>query len=296
MTNIHPEYRQLYIIGNGFDRHYGVQSSYKHFSEYLRRTSPGLHDHLETVFQGDLWMDFEKALGEIALGDLFDNIFGFFGEYEDDPYKLEKDLVAWDCQQETVQSILNYPRLEELFTSWVESIVLPSEGFGDELIRDDDSMLYLSFNYIETLEIGFGVDPNRIHYIHGKRNTSDVLVIGHEPINVEQPSMARQWHAKDEIESTWIHFLKQSEKQTSAIINWSRSFFEKLSSIESVIVIGLSCADVDLPYIRKVKESVSDSCSWSYYQYNQPSGQAMEKRTAGIIDNWKVLYYPNSHS
>ena len=56
----------LYIIGNGFDLHHGVMSSYGAFEAWLKRQNKKLYSKLNGVCRVDyLWRDFEKALADV---------------------------------------------------------------------------------------------------------------------------------------------------------------------------------------------------------------------------------------
>ena len=61
-----PEDERLYVIGNGFDIHHGIDSSYWHFKEWVRknRKESNLIRLMDTLFSNDreCWGDIEKAL------------------------------------------------------------------------------------------------------------------------------------------------------------------------------------------------------------------------------------------
>jgi len=54
----------LYIIGNGFDLHHGIQSSFRAFGEYLRDPDRATYNVLERYFDVDseFWGEFEEQL------------------------------------------------------------------------------------------------------------------------------------------------------------------------------------------------------------------------------------------
>ena len=53
----------LYVIGNGFDLHHGVMSSYKSFAIWLQQKNRILYEKLNAVCRVEsLWRDFEGAL------------------------------------------------------------------------------------------------------------------------------------------------------------------------------------------------------------------------------------------
>ena len=60
-------FKDLYIIGNGFDLHHGVKSSYNHFKKWLEKNDQDLLLEMEVLWNNNfqLWSDFERALGDI---------------------------------------------------------------------------------------------------------------------------------------------------------------------------------------------------------------------------------------
>lgn len=53
----------LYIIGNGFDMHHGIHSSYKYFWVWLQRHNHRLYRKLLNVCKSnDLWWNCKEAL------------------------------------------------------------------------------------------------------------------------------------------------------------------------------------------------------------------------------------------
>ena len=65
----------LYIIGNGFDIHHGIKSSYCNFHQWVKRESANNVRFAFTVFQLEkffnrnciLWSDFEHNIGEYDI-------------------------------------------------------------------------------------------------------------------------------------------------------------------------------------------------------------------------------------
>ena len=84
--------KHLYIIGNGFDLHHRINSSYRSFYEYLADYHPGLLSELnETFIDCDVewWSDFENNLGEL-------NIYSVAGEVA---YENRPDLFSEHCDR-----------------------------------------------------------------------------------------------------------------------------------------------------------------------------------------------------
>lgn len=56
----------LYILGNGFDLHHGILSSYGSMAIWLRTHNYDLYDKLSEICNVDfLWSDFERALAHV---------------------------------------------------------------------------------------------------------------------------------------------------------------------------------------------------------------------------------------
>lgn len=74
----------LYIIGNGFDLHHGLKTSYLDFrDDYVKKRNPQMWNNLLDIY-GDVpkqddfwWKDFENMLGKVDYAHL-----------EEDYYKL----------------------------------------------------------------------------------------------------------------------------------------------------------------------------------------------------------------
>lgn len=59
---------RLYIIGNGFDLHHGIASSYRNFENHVKNNNAKLYSNLRLYFNYDyLWSNFEAALAEIDV-------------------------------------------------------------------------------------------------------------------------------------------------------------------------------------------------------------------------------------
>ncbi len=118
----------LYIIGNGFDIHHGIKSSYCNFHQWVKRESANNVRFAFTVFQLEkffnrnciLWSDFEHNIGEYDIEVVANQRFGLFPELlEIGDIGVVKDIV--------VSSGLSYldslsETLTSVFRKWVNTI------------------------------------------------------------------------------------------------------------------------------------------------------------------------------
>jgi hypothetical protein len=75
---------KLYIIGNGFDLHHGLLTSYSDFEQYLKVNDVRLLDNLNKYYflnnSKSLWSHFEENLANLDKEGLLD----YLNEYYDD--------------------------------------------------------------------------------------------------------------------------------------------------------------------------------------------------------------------
>ena len=60
----------LYLIGNGFDMHHCINSSYNNFKDWLKDKDAIVFNRLFQVYEfdgGDLWSSLEENLGNIPI-------------------------------------------------------------------------------------------------------------------------------------------------------------------------------------------------------------------------------------
>lgn len=106
---------RIVIIGNGFDLHYNIASSYRHYKEWLTIVHPELWQKLERYINanGEWWNDFERNLAEFDIR------------------KIIKESPRY------------YPSRNSRFP--------PSPLFlANQFLAE--ALLYISFNYTNTLE------------------------------------------------------------------------------------------------------------------------------------------------
>ena len=111
----------LYMIGNGFDRHHDVRSSYQDFANWLKRNNLVLYEKLSEVCKVDfLWKEFERALPYVNR-DYFINMGDAIlpdNWTEDDNYA--ELFYAQDYVREEAENL--WRNIEKWFRKWVRSV------------------------------------------------------------------------------------------------------------------------------------------------------------------------------
>ena len=271
---------KLYIIGNGFDIAHDIKCKYCHFGDFLADNYP---DYYESIMGGycrsnALWKDFENELPSCATHiEEFGSQMGneMREELDYDPMD-DMGIGRWlDDQYRFLNELPKYLRL------WVESIDTKKEA----VYQFNKDSVFLTFNYTDTLEYVYGIDSDNIKHIHGYvKNKKEELVIGH----CNQKIISYALEKKKEAETNFVDFsvstfdrvskyCEVTLKRTSRIIDENTDFFESLSDVDEVIIIGHSLNTVDMPYFKKVFNSISDNVIWKAYYFEEKDEKPFEK-------------------
>lgn len=270
----------LYIIGNGFDIAHHIKCKYCNFADFLGDNYP---DYYESIMSGycssnALWKDFENELPSCATHiEEFGSQMGneMRDQLDYDPMDDMRIGIWLDDQYKFLNELPIYLRL------WVESI----DTKKDAVYKINKDSVFLTFNYTDTLESVYRIDPDNIKHIHGYvKNKKEELVIGH--CNQKVISYALEKKKEAEINfidfeiSTFDRVLKYCDatlKRTSRIIDENADFFKSLSNVNEVIIIGHSLNIVDMPYFKKVINSISGNAIWKAYYFEDTDKKPFEK-------------------
>ena len=249
---------KLYIIGNGFDSAHNLPTDYSEFYKFAKETLDELvtYYHLDKN-EEDLWADFENSLGKFDWKSIYDTY-----DYTDitadnfkpsEAFGLEDELhEQTDCLVETIK---------ELFCSWICGIDISVATKKLELDIDDR---FINFNYTSTLQFVYGVKDENIFHIHGRSEAYDDLIFGHLE-TMEEPELDENGHSNRTIftdaENTAKYPFYAFQKPVYEIIKRNCDFFNNLSDIKNIIVIGHSLNKIDLPYFKKIAKN-TEKAEW----------------------------------
>ncbi len=170
----------LYIAGNGFDLHHGIASKYSDFKLYLAKHDRDLLSALENLYDcEDIWGDFENNLLTISREIFINFISPFFpaNEVDDDNFSYAELFFSQDQAGDLVDSLTE--NLRKRFHQWIRTLNMP-KGYEHRIIDIDTSAVFLSFNYTDFIEAAYGIPPNQICYLHGKKSDKiGSIILGH---------------------------------------------------------------------------------------------------------------------
>lgn len=283
--------KELYIIGNGFDIHHGIPSSYSNFKEFLRTRDVDIYNLVDEYLPVDeKWADIEDCLAHIDVESIIDSASQFLVSYAADDWS---DSYHHDYQYEVDKIISGLSSgLLAVFTEWIKQLKMPAaDEVKDRHVNLQERGVYLTFNYTNTLSKVYEIPNENILFIHGDAQCNDDLVLGHAWFPADIPSVGegdvsesldtRVMEGNDIIDQYFGATFKDVDK----IIEENESFFMGLSDVSVINVIGHSMSEVDFDYFYKVVKSVDISkVNWRVSYYSQSGLEAIKStiETLGI--------------
>ena len=216
-----------------------------------------LYDFLERYIDiaGDWWNDFERCLSEIDIPKLIRETP--LEKRPRDPRFPPSFSHPASWRLDSIRDAISLK-----FTEWVKTL---DEVGIKKRIELPEACLYISFNYTDTLERVYGVEENRIVYIHGKASRGDELIYGHgkSQFELEYDVMKKyNLHRSDDFFIAGSFGDSESEL-TSHVSYWQKYiqlglYYDVLrpavSGANNVCVYGLSFSEVDYPYLQWIAE------------------------------------------
>lgn len=292
-------YETLYVIGNGFDLHHGVKSSYHCYMEWLKENHKDDYQKIIDFYgnkaeEYEWWNEFETNLGYFDIREKVEN-WAFLNQTNDkqlEDMKIDVMAGAWDAQTE-IDGIMSI--LKDSFHEWIDS--LKPALSANKIVIDSQNAYFINFNYSLTLENVYNVPSAQILHIHGCLN-DDEYIIGHgrtyeevkedaEPYippfdsNKDDPSEYGLDAIDDEItehtKTEAVNKTMEAAKPTDEIIKKNRSIFDQLSEVNKVCIYGLSFSSVDEPYLNHIISSVAPKAKLEASYYSLSDKESIKK-------------------
>ena len=267
---------KLYIIGNGFDLHHGLKTSYADFRDNYAKKSFYLWNLLsdiygESIYDDMWWSDFEKMLGVVDYHHLMNSRNGT-------PLGFMK-----------TRNLLK-GSLPPLFGSWIKKIGCNVEP--DNSLEIEADSMFFSFNYTLLLEKVYGAKEDNVWHIHNSVKRPDDIIVGHDSdyrdlfvrMNNFKVKFSEELFRMDFAQMINNEVANGAKKVKERIVRNEERFYNQYSSIKHYVVMGFSLNDIDLPYIEKmveVNKSISDA-DWTLYCYKDGEYERMTTQLLNI--------------
>ena len=244
----------LHIIGNGFDLRHGIASRYTDFKKYAWKHNK--HGYflglLETCYPDvnptngelELWCDLEAALGN-------PNIEAAFTATTEDIEMEEEHEGRYQAEMEDAPGFflsMMFEHFHLIFEEWLNQVDINVDRI-DNIPHFDRNGLFFSFNYTDTLELLYNIPRDHIIY---------------------------EYQAYKNI----AELINEEQKKVSDILYFNSDYWNSLVNVDKVVVYGHSLANVDLPYFKKIVNSVQKNAEWYisiFYQNPEEKQEEVEK-------------------
>lgn len=276
--------KKLIIIGNGFDLFHGIKSSYWNFKEYLGQMGYySFVNSLEKYIDSDeLWSSFEYALGILDSDSLKEDNSCYMLGYGDDNWR---DSAHHDYQMMIAEELKFAKDIPVYLEDWILSLNTHRQRkISSDVISSNN--VFLNFNYTDTLEISYGINRQKILYIHGKARKYGQLVAGHGNRKMIAVSNQQLFATEEEQEVYYEYmmgmdvreqeaqeiirnYFKSTYKDVDRIMKYYKEFFFNLKDIKAVYILGHSLADVDLPYFKIINDLLGPQVQWTVTYYEE---------------------------
>jgi hypothetical protein len=272
------ENNQLYIIGNGFDRHHDFPTSYCDFEKFMEDWSKlmyyEIHEYWDFNVRDGRWCDFENDLSSYNSSKMYEDCA---------KGKKKPEDIANECSVITERF---FNGITQCFLEWVKSIQLSPRT---KKVQLNLSAQYINFNYTRTLQDIYEIPEKSIWHIHGSSLDKEVI-FGHKvkqeikynySDDTSMPSTQEEWD-----EDAWRFAklpLSKFRKKTEQVISKNRTQFLRYQNLETIYVLGHSLADVDLPYFEMIQKK-NKLAKWyvSYYNDSEQKDLCSQLKKVGV--------------
>lgn len=272
---------KLFIIGNGFDKGHGLNTSYWDFRTYLKNMYPEFlyafesHYYIypandEEAQKNLLWNELEKNLANIDEDVIIDDALQMDMALESGDVGIEDTLYEYFTEEYKY-----IERLAKYLKQWVRTIRIRDVKPKTSLINSIQEALYITFNYTAVLERVYGISEGKIIHIHGSlRDHECDPVLGHGNIErIEQidERLEEAGRVYDEKEISICKVIRDYYESTYKDVNRYVYKLSRISykNIDEIYVIGHSVAEVDLPYFRYIENCTHHQSNWIVYFFNK---------------------------
>lgn len=273
----------LYIIGNGFDLNHGLKTSYHHYRNFLRQKYPFVLNEFNNFqyftyggcSEDELWINLKISL-TLNYSDMLSNAIengypDLNNESDSRWYEIQYDL------ENQTQFISDFTR--DCFYDWLSSI---DTSMCFRRLNLNSNALFITFNYTNTLEYVYSINPNRILHIHGAWISYEPLMtssiqfgsIENNPQNAEK-DMESQYSGDDFYNVSIrpgvdeiVGFCSASAKNIKQNYTIMSEFISSYQ-IDEIIIMGHSFLGIDAGYYNDILIPRYHDCRWTIYVHTK---------------------------
>ena len=287
-------YKNLYIIGNGFDLHHGVRCDFEDFMKWLKKNDKSLFTDLTQVYDdaenNNWWRDFENSLAQLNINYYANKKGNLY-----DPEYIKDGSIEVKTEYASQRVIEEFGKIKDSlrndFQNWLSMAY--ENCFKNKKIQfPNEDSIFLTFNYTKTLEDIYEIDAKRIYHIHGVIDDEDSMVVGHglgedelnNMLKSQEPRIDEVWNKKlnrmirlqivtpkhKELAAfSTIESIVSLKKDVDRCIKKNQVFFNEILDVERIYVYGFSFSYIDIPYLEKIIRRTKPETHWVISWYSQ---------------------------
>ena len=282
-------YKRLYIIGNGFDIHHGINSKYSQFKKWLEDNQDEynalylLYNHFHV--DGDFWNEFENSLSKFNISEFAENeTQENYPDFTSDNFARELDMAIYQSEQDFVRIT---DEIKCAFHDWICSLNSPNPQKQLNLHAGDS--FFINFNYTKTLENLYHIPTSHICHIHGCVDSDEGFILGHGEVVSESSNsdeLPDYCDTPEKIEAFYdSHYDPVLDNVTETIVNSVNTFLKKdvqgnidnhydifrnLNLLEEMHIYGWSFSPIDTPYLDEIlKNNDMSKLYWNISWYSE---------------------------
>lgn len=276
-------YKNLVIIGNGFDMWQGLPTSYEQFRLYYHENIERIAKELNCTFY-----TVDEKIRVTAVELIYGNPLNlnyledaFFWNLEARMDKIDDQLINmhFGRSEEGLKKLASAVEeatmlLRKVFCEWVNAINVEAKPSG--YCFPDDSFV-INFNYTDTLRKRFSVRKKNDYHIHGDAERLESIIVGHtthpempfkeliernflKPADPEKglPRVDGLYAIEDALYKTDKHVYDNIDKLCAAMLKVG----VHIEDFEHIYVLGHSFAEADMEYLRFISEATRCGCNF----------------------------------
>ena len=287
-------YKNLYIIGNGFDLHHGVRCDFDDFMKWLKKNAKSLFTDLTQVYDdaenNNWWRDFENSLAQLNINYYANKKGNLY-----DPEYIKDGSIEAKTEYASQRVIEEFGKIKDSlrndFQNWLSMAY--ENCFKNKKIQfPNEDSIFLTFNYTKTLEDIYEIDAKRIYHIHGVIDDKDSMEFGHglgveeldNMLKSQEPRIDEVWNKKlnrmiilqivtpkhKELAAfSTIESIVSLKKDVEKCIEKNKRFFNEILDVERIYVYGFSFSSIDMPYLEKIIRRTKPETHWVISWYLQ---------------------------
>ena len=292
------KYRNLILLGNGFDRWQHLPTSYDEFRKYYHANIDQILNNMRVkrLYNGltPVELVYGDALNPSKLPDAFFwNLESSMAQIDDQILNsvFGKTRTGLHRLQKTVN--LATEILQRAFSQWVKSIKIDEQDSGYTF---GDDCYIINFNYTDTVGKRFGYKEENVYHIHGDATDPETIIVGHSTHPetafdelMEQKYIHRIGGGKAKrliglylVESVLHETDKGVQNNIEDLCEFMTVAGVHIEDFENIYVLGHSMSDVDIDYFRFLCDVTKKDADYKKSSYLWKAKELAEK---GLSDD-----------